>query len=364
MGKERNIGIDLLRILLAFAVVTVHFNATATGHVSSSVSRLSMKFLVYGIDAVVLPAVNIYVIMSGYFSYLNKRTYKHVVNSLVRLWLCLEFFSVGGFCLVSWVAPDTVTSADLYKRLFPLITGEWWYMSIYFATMLLSPFLNKAVDLFTKKDSLLFLGAMLLVCSLIPFFTKYKEPLSVNLGYSFIWFIVLYYTGAVICKYYDDIRSKYLLWIFFGMAFIGVAVGNVASKFDVLKGYGCGTYNSIVLYVQAVVCFLWFKNLTIKSKRLKSIICYLSGLSLATYIFHGQIDIGRLIWHNLAPAQYADSIKLIPVFIATVFVIYIVSILIEQLRRKLMSIGELEKRITYRITGCIESAWKRIYNLL
>ena len=94
--KERNIGIDILRILLALMVVIVHFNARGTGHVSSSVTWAPMKFLIYGMDAIVLPAVNIYVIVSGYFSFLGMRGYSHVVKSLSRLWLCLLFFSVGG----------------------------------------------------------------------------------------------------------------------------------------------------------------------------------------------------------------------------------------------------------------------------
>jgi len=361
MKKERNIGLDLLRILLAIAVIIVHFNAEETGRVASSVHWLPMKFLVYGMNSVVTPAVNIYVIMSGYFAYLYMKSYKQVVSSLVKLWFCLVFFSVGGAVFVSFLSTGSVSFLIVVKRLFPLITGEWWYMSVYFATLLISPFMNKAVNSFGKSDSFLFLGAMLLVCSILPFFTKFNEPLGVNLGYSFIWFILLYYTGAVICKYFNYIQSKWYLLSYFGLALINVMVGYIASKIEILAGYGLSTYNSIILYLQAIFCFLWFKNLTIKNFRLNKIITYLSGLSLASYIFHCQTDIGSMIWRELSPSQYADNIKLIPVFIITVLGIYIVSILIEIFRRKLVSIGGFEKIIINQITNSIHNVWKSFY---
>ena len=361
MDKNRNTGIDLLRILLALAVVTIHFNATATGHVSSSVNRLPMKFLVYGMDSIVLPAVNIYVIISGYFSYLSMRSYKHVVGSLAKLWFCLMFFSVGGACVVSLVSPGSIATADFIKRFFPIMTCEWWYMTVYFATMLISPFLNKAVKQFSKSDSILFLAAMILVCSIVPFFTKNQEVLGVNLGYSLIWFIVLYYTGAILCKYYSNIKSKHWAKFFVGLALCQIAMGFIASHFKMLNGFGFSSYNSILLYAQAIVCFLWFKNINIKNNHIKAIIGFLSGLSLATYIFHCQSDIGKMIWENLNPSQYADSIKLVPVFVITIFSIFIISVLVELLRRKLVSIGGIEKKIINKIINNVEIMWGRIY---
>lgn len=355
--KERNIGLDLLRILLAIAVITIHFNATGTGHVSSSIHWLPMKFVVYGVDSIVLPAVNVYVIMSGYFSYRFMRSYKHVIRSLIRLWLCLEFFSLFGLVIAS----ESITFETIIKRMFPIATGEWWYMSVYFTTMLMSPMLNKTVDTLNKKDSLFIILIMILTCSIIPFFTKNEEPLGVNLGYSLIWFLILYYTGAVLCKYFSNIQSKYFLWIFFVLCFACILVGNIASKIDVLKGYGLSTYNSITLYIQAIVIFFYFKNLTFKSVWLKNSISYLAGLSLAAYIFHCQKDIGTLIWTKLSPSQYADTLFLIPVYLVTVISIYVLSVIIEIARRRLFGIAQIESVITNKMLYGLEILWIHPY---
>lgn len=90
--RARNIGLDILRILLALMVIAIHFNAPATGHVALAVTG-KMKLLVLPMVAFCYPAVNTYVLISGFFSYKNKRSYDKILNSLIRLWLCLEYVS-------------------------------------------------------------------------------------------------------------------------------------------------------------------------------------------------------------------------------------------------------------------------------
>lgn len=362
--KERNTGVDILRILLALMVISVHFNASETGHVSSSLTWWPMKFLVYGVDALVIPAVNTYVIVSGFFSYFFMRSYQRIVNSLVKLWMCLLFYSVVGAVVISCIYPGTVSGAELITRFFPIATGEWWYMSVYFATMLISPFLNSFVKSSSKKVTIAVLSSFLIVCSIIPFFTKFNEPLGVNYGYSLIWFIVLYITGAMLCKYYSDYKKRHLLIWYVALGIINIAVANLASKVAFLQGYGLSVYNSITLYLQAIFLFIWFKNIQISSNREKKIITYISGLSLAAYIFHCQTDIGRVIWREINPAQWADSLVLIPVFVILVLSVFIVAISIEFLRRKLFSINDFENRMAKSITVFVESSFNRFFKLI
>ena len=101
-----------------------------------------------------------------------------------------------GGILVKVVSPDSVTWSSLVECFFPITTGEWWYMSVYFATMLVSPLLNKMVQSTSRREYFMILCSFLITCSLLPLFNRNIEPLGVNLGYSFIWFIVLYLTGA------------------------------------------------------------------------------------------------------------------------------------------------------------------------
>lgn len=362
MENKRNIGIDLLRILLALMVISIHFNATSTGHVSSSVTWMPTKILVYGTDVLVLPAVNIYVIISGFFSYYLMRPYKKVLFSMLKIWLCLEFYSVGGAIFVSILSSNSLCYADIIQKLFPITTGEWWYMSVYFAIMSISPFLNQAVENFSKRYNFIFLVAMLVFCSVIPFFTKYEEPFGVNLGYSFIWFIVLYYTGAVMCKYFPELKNNHFLSLYFLLAIFNVAFSNFTSKSELLRGYSFTKYNSLTLYAQAIFLFYYFKNLSIRSPRIIHLISVFSGLSLAAYIFHCQADIGMTIWKLLNPSQYADSLLLLPVFVATILSIYFISVVIEYVRRKLFLCGDIEKHLICYISNHIQKGVEVLYS--
>jgi hypothetical protein len=276
----------------------------------------------------------------------------------------MEFFSVVGAVLVGLVISGSLDLTVFLQRCFPLTTGVWWYMCVYFATMSISPILNRAVQIMSKKESFAFLVAMLLFCSIIPFFTKYKEYLGVNLGYSFIWFIVLYYTGAVMCKYFSNTRrenNNSYLYLYIGLAIFNVVFSNFTSKIEIIQGYRFTSYNSVILYAQAIFIFFYFKNLKIKSPKASKIISNISGLSLAAYIFHCQTDISRTIWELLNPSQYANSLVLIPIFVITILSIFFVSIVIEYIRRKLFSICNFENRITKIISDVIQKGVKEVY---
>lgn len=56
--ENRNVGLDVLRIILAFLVVGIHVIAPATGVVARNVDWAITKFFVYGLEAVCYPAVN------------------------------------------------------------------------------------------------------------------------------------------------------------------------------------------------------------------------------------------------------------------------------------------------------------------
>lgn len=99
INNKRNIGVDLLKIILALMVITIHFNARATGNVYNSVNFFPLKFLVYGIHALCLPAVNCYILITGYFSYSNNKPYPKVLVGLWSSWKCLIFFSILGLSL-------------------------------------------------------------------------------------------------------------------------------------------------------------------------------------------------------------------------------------------------------------------------
>lgn len=352
--KERDSGIDLFRIILAVMVILIHINAPATGNVYSNVGWLPMKFLVYGTMALIYPAVNCYVLISGFYSFRNNRGIRDVFRSLLRLWTCLLFFSLLGYIVALLTGYQAFSIKELIARFFPLTTGEWWFMTNYFVMMLLSPALNRFIFKLDRDAFFKYMALALLICSILPFFVKYNDVLGLLNGSGLIWFVVLYLTGAGIYKFYFKeihegyamrfTKSKFLL-VYAVLSISLVAFGMLFGKVPFLNGYTFSMYNSPIVYLQAVCLFFIFKAITVKERISLRVITALSGLSLASYIFHCQPDIGLIIWKMSEPSKYANSIMLIPLACCIVLEVYFTAVGIEYIRKKLVSIGGEKKLI-------------------
>jgi len=278
--KERNLSFDVFRILLAFMVFTLHVNGATTGGVFLAVNYAPVKVLVIAFEALCFPAVNCYILLSAYFSFKNKKTIKQQTYSLVKLFICVLTYSVVWFLVVTLAFNKTFNAKDLLIRFFPLTSGAWWYMTNYFALMLISPFLNKIVENTDKKHVLVLIGAMLVVTSIMPFLVKGNDFFGVKMGYSLVWFIVLYLTGAFISKYHFDSSDRKLIYLIgYGVCSLLLPITSIIiGKVGFLNGFTFETYNSVIVFAQAIFLFLFFKNLNIKSQStfIKKSISFLS----------------------------------------------------------------------------------------
>ena len=355
--NERNIGLDILRILLALMVVSIHliWGDKALGN---SVYAGDMDVFFVPLFALCYPAVNTYVLISGYFSYAKKKTMSQILRSLLKLWLCLVFAQLIGYVLVLATRFESFSVLALVKHFFPLTRGIWWYMSVYFVLMLISPALNGVLDQLSKRSYLIMIVVALIICSIIPFFTKFVSPLGLNQGSGgLLWFIVLYLTGGGIYKYlsdYSKFNQKRLGLFALGGYLVLSLILSLSSRFMVrigLEGYSFYSYNSIIVYGQALMLFLAFRQVKIKSIQVSKAISNIASLSLAAYIYHCQEDIIRHFYQYIRPFNYADGSHLVLLFLASVLGVYLISIAIEYLRRKLFSIGNLENKILNIVQG-------------
>lgn len=349
--NQRIIGLDILRIILALMVVSIHliWGDKALGN-SAYAGGMDLFFVPF--FALCYPAVNTYVLISGYFSYAKKKTMSQILRSLLRLWLCLVFAQLLGYMVILITHCESFSILALVKHFFPLTRGIWWYMSVYFVLMLISPALNGVLDQLSRKEYIIVMVVALLICSVIPFFTKYESPLGLNRGSGgLLWFIVLYLTGGGIYKYLSDnpyYNHKQLgLLTFVGYLVLSFILA-FSSQFLVrigLESYSFYSYNFIVVYGQAVMLFLAFRQISIRNAQVSKTISSLAGLSLAAYIYHCQEDVIEHFYQYIRPFNFVDGMRLVFFFLAFVIGIYLSAITIEYFRRKLFSIGNLENKL-------------------
>lgn len=361
MKKKRNVGLDLLRIILAMMVITIHINTSGAGMVLVYTSVSPWQEIIELMTFICFPAVNCYVIMSAYYMSKQDKDIFLVVKSLTKLWLSIIFFSLFGYITISCLASN-FNAIELMKRFFSVSRGVWWYITVYFVLVLISPYLNIVIKNIEKKDHKILLGILLMAFSVVPMFLNWESKCGSNYGFSLLWFITLYFTGAYL-RYYkfeeaetNNIKFiKYLL-LFIMASLISYLSDKTAVRFDF--EFTMMPYNSITSYMQSVFLFAAFLHLNINNIFAKPI-SFIAELSLASYLFHCQEDIEKILWNITRPYEYANSPQIIVVWCSIVGCIMVAGVTLEVIRKKIVSINSFEDKlsdgvanIVRKILGC------------
>lgn len=364
--KSRNFGVDFLKVLLALMVISIHFGAGGTGRVWENCHVMPMRLFMIIVDAFTLPAVNCYILITSYFLYESGKDYKWVIHGLARIWIALLTYSVCGYLFVILISSQTFNIFHFAKRFFPIISGEWWFMSNYFALMLLAPFLLEFVKKISIGKHRLLIILSFTGCSIFPFFTKGEECLGVNNGYSLLWFIVLFFVGTYLKR--ENIRRDIYgggicLVCYLICGVLLQAIPFISNRISFMRGMNVSSYNSFVLCLESIFLFLAFLSIRTPAKG-GFMVSKLASLSMASYIFHCQEDISSYIWEILHPWTYANTYYLFAVYFLVIFGLYTISVIIEALRRKLMSVGNLQGRLVEIIYRCVEKTYRCIDNMI
>jgi surface polysaccharide O-acyltransferase-like enzyme len=194
MGKsKRNYGIDLLRIISMFLIVVLHIlshggalAATKTG-IGYSIGWL---FEFFGV-----PALNCFILISGYVGYKEERYFPKVKN-ILSLYCVVWFFSVTISVIAKLLLPSMVSTSGVLQSFFPVITNRYWFFTAYVGMFVLSPLLNYFVHKASKK-------VLMLTLLIIVFFgtvSLFLDPFGFGDGYSFLWLSCVYTVGAIMKK--------------------------------------------------------------------------------------------------------------------------------------------------------------------
>lgn len=216
--QSRNVGLDLCKIVAMFAVVILHICGHG-GILEASCELTASYVTVWLVEIVALPAVNTFVIISGFLGYKHEKyfpQYDRVLNT---------FFQVVFYCcIITFLFFITkygdVSVKEIIKGLFPIITGQYWFYSAYVILVILSPCINKLVYSLDKNGDKLIFVLIWLISLYTTIASVYSDPFTFKGGYSVCWFIVLYTTGALFKKndwhlYFKTKKVVYIVLILY-----------------------------------------------------------------------------------------------------------------------------------------------------
>ena len=194
--KERNPGIDIVRLLTQYNIVLYHF-MTQGGVYKYFYRHVRILRL---IESFIDWHNNAFLLISGIVGY---KTNKY--SNLLYLWLMVVFYSVGIHKYVLTYKKEFKVDQDVDKLHFPLVFDLYWYFTQYFGMYLFLPVINKGIAQLSKYE------LRLVVMSTLGIFVLWKDYKNkgpdifhLNGGKSILWFLTFYLTGAYIGKYRVD----------------------------------------------------------------------------------------------------------------------------------------------------------------
>ena len=123
-------------------------------------------------------------------------------SNLLFLWFIVLFYSVGIDLYFKIFIKYSIIKYDFSKDFFPIIFKRYWYFTAYFGMYLFLPVINKGISHLNKYE---FSLVVITILCLLVFWRDLKNPNSdvfeFKNGFSLIWLLTFYLTGAYIGKY-------------------------------------------------------------------------------------------------------------------------------------------------------------------
>jgi len=285
-------------------------------------------FLANILEAFSYPAVNIFILISGYVGLYSQFSYK----KMSKFWLQIIFYTISITLTFAVFSKLSVTPTEWFYALTPISNGQYWYMSCYFGLMLIAPLLNQAILTMKKELLLPIITGGFIYFSIIPTIFK-QDSLGIWRGYSVLWMILLYIVGAIIRKF--KYESYFQSW----KVILGILL--LTSLTFVLYFFNYEqwrSYSSPTVTFQGILIFLLCLSIKNIPPSLEKIVLLLSPLTLGVYLFHVHPLIFRRIIptiHTLVEEQEFSMFVII--ILVMTLVLFFSGAIIEYFRNKLMA---------------------------
>ena len=346
--EERQSNFELMRIVSMIFIIIYHVYL----HSNFNANGLT-KYLLILLNSLTYVHVNSYVLVTGYFQCKNKVKLSKVLSLIAVTW----FWNVLWMLIFVFVIPKfslsidhTITNIEIIKNLLPLDACVlYWFIGTYLILYLISPILNIVVQNTSQKQLKNIILILLIIFSIIPIVTR-EIIIDVSYGRSLPCFIVLYFIGAYLRNYpienskllkkytIKDNRKMfvfgYVLFAFLSflclMATLFITSNSLLARVvsEVLFELN-NNFLSIIVIIQSIFYFLFFKTLNFNSKFINK----LSKYTIGVYLVHENMYIRENLYTWLGFSNYASlGPKLIIIIIVFAIFIYILSVLLEMIR--------------------------------
>lgn len=336
---------ELLRIVAMLMIITLHY--LDKGNVLPDFAGMTTAnhYIAWIVEAFCFGAVNLYVLISGYFLSSSRFTFK----KLFVLWAQILFYSwvIAGIFFLTGMAGEGATSLyELIFVVFPVTSGHYWFATVYVLLFAISPFLNAAIEKMNQKQHRACICVLLVIFSLWNSILPMTMPLADGEGMDIAWFATLYVIAAYLRKYPADMKRKGWIYVLgyllccgltfgFGIGLLGV--DRIVGK---LGGYATNwyAYNSLPIVLGSVCLFIAFIKMDIKNAGIGKVINTLAGATFGVYLIHEHRYL-RYLWQQwLGVEQNAGKPLMILHLIGSILLVFAICVGIDLVRKWLFGL--------------------------
>lgn len=283
LRKERQSGIELLRILAMFFVLVVHADFSALGYPGAEELDAAPAFAVSRtfVQALAVVCVNVFVMISGWFG-----IHPDLKGAAKFIFQCL-FFILGIYIVMALAADVHLGVKGTVEYL--LLKDYYWFVKSYAVLMIVAPVLNLFAEHASGK-----VFRNVLICFFV-FQTIYggwviHSAASFLGGYSALSFMGLYLLARYVRMYpsrFTSLAGGKYFWMYMGVAVLMTVLSIAAMRF--LPGYSDEIVGKLVVsYVNpftilASLCLLlYFARLDFHSR----LVNWIAESCFAVYLLH------------------------------------------------------------------------------
>lgn len=339
--KERMANLELLRIVSMLLIVVLHFlgkGGWLTELTEASMPR--MGYVAWGLEALAIGSLNVYMLLSGYF--LIESSFK--VKRLLQLFLQVLFYSItiGVIAAAFGCLPEESFSIYYLATLcLPVSTNHYWFMTAYFLMYLFMPLLTQGVKKLTKQQFQIVLFFLLFVVCMVKSVVPIKLSTDMQ-GYDCIWYMCVFLVAAYIRLYgipfFKNAGRSLLVYLAsgagifalaFALRFLYLRTGKLSNMLTVSYNY-----NHILTLLASVAFFYLFCHVKIKQGVFSRFICRIAPYTLGVYLWHEHIAI-RYEWQDwlyVVAGMPDNGVMLVLYTLLAAALVFVIGILLDMLR--------------------------------
>ncbi len=355
-GKKRMANYELLRSLAMIMVVTLHFLSRSDSLIALGVPLDGVRIVGTALEFCCIAAVNVYVLISGYFGIKSSFKPSRAVKFLCQIWFYALLIPLALQLAGLSTQASELGIYGVIKYVFPIETEHYWFATSYFMLYLLTPVLEAGVRSMTRKQMQIMLGGLfILFCGI-----KSVNPVGFvtdRYGYDLPWFICVYLLAAYLGMYGSEFLEKrgWLLYLGSVAAGFGIHIGMyfLAAGRESLQYYFTVPfhYNFIFSLTGALGLFYGFSRLKIKEGWMAGVIRKVGALSFGVYLLHEHVDL-RDRWYEwirtiINPGKEKGMIFFLWELVCSMIILFMAGVVIDWLRSKLFRLFGAMSRKTW-----------------